>query len=95
MQQSMLRFALAGSLLFLPIRGFAQTGVSPGEEGMPEAQKIYSQYVERTAGDRNFSEGLYWGDTHLHTGYSTDAGMIGQQAEPLKRPTASPWERRS
>ncbi len=25
----------------------------------------------------NLAEGLYWGDTHLHTTYSTDAGMIG------------------
>ncbi|MHC5051499.1 MAG: DUF3604 domain-containing protein, partial [Planctomycetota bacterium] len=39
-------------------------------------------YVERTASDRSFAEGLYWGDTHLHTGYSTDAGMIGNKLGP-------------
>jgi hypothetical protein len=46
----------------------AQTGVSPAEEDVPEGAKIYSPYVERTATDKDFAEGLYWGDTHLHTG---------------------------
>ena len=27
--------------------------------------------------DRTGMEQVYWGDTHLHTAYSTDAGMIG------------------
>ena len=37
--------------------------------------KIYSPYVERTANDANLAEGVYWGDTHLHTNYSTDSGL--------------------
>ena len=49
---------------------------------MPAPQKIYSPYVERTAMDKNFSEGLYWGDTHLHTAYSTDSGMLGNKLNP-------------
>ncbi len=61
---------------------FAQTELSPGKKDIPEAQKIYSPYVERTANDRNFAEGLYWGDTHLHTRYSTDSGMIGNKLSP-------------
>ncbi|MBT8359972.1 MAG: DUF3604 domain-containing protein [Desulfofustis sp.] len=32
--------------------------------------------------NRNFSEGVYWGDTHLHTRYSSDAGMIGNTLGP-------------
>jgi hypothetical protein len=40
---------------------------------VPAAQKIYSPYVERTVQDQNFAEGLYWGDTHLHTRYSSDS----------------------
>jgi hypothetical protein len=43
---------------------------------------IYSPYVERTAVDANFAEGVYWGDTHLHTSYSTDAGMMGNTLGP-------------
>ena len=47
-----------------------------------ERPKIYSPYVERTTNDANFAEGVYWGDTHLHTSYSTDAGMIGNTLGP-------------
>jgi hypothetical protein len=37
----------------------------------------YSPYV-----DRKGAEQVYWGDTHLHTQYSTDAGMIGTTLKP-------------
>ncbi len=60
----------------------AQTELSPGAADVPAAQKIYSPYVERTVRDKNFAEGLYWGDTHLHTSYSSDAGMIGNKLGP-------------
>lgn len=64
----------------LPSVALAQTGVDPGKG--PEPQKIYSPYVQRTMIDANFSEGVYWGDTHLHTSLSTDAGMIGNTLGP-------------
>ena len=44
--------------------------------------KIYSPYVERTASDANLAEDVYWGDTHLHTNYSTDSGMLGNTLGP-------------
>ena len=28
------------------------------------------------------AEGVYWGDTHLHTAYSSDSGMIGNKLGP-------------
>ncbi len=34
--------------------------------------KAYSPYAERT-----FPSQVYWGDTHLHTGLSVDAGLFG------------------
>ncbi len=37
----------------------------------------YSPYIDRTG-----LEKVYWGDTHLHTQYSTDAGMIGTSLKP-------------
>ena len=49
---------------------------------VPKRPKIYSPYVERTASDSNFAEGVYWGDTHLHTNYSTDSGMLGNTLGP-------------
>ena len=32
--------------------------------------------------NRNFAEGVYWGDTHLHTRLSSDSGMIGNTLGP-------------
>ena len=71
---------IAMTVLTLPSVALAQTGVDPGKG--PEPQKIYSPYVQRTVIDSNFSEGVYWGDTHLHTSFSTDAGMVGNKLGP-------------
>jgi len=44
----------------------------------PSARKVnYSPYPEKT-----FPNRVYFGDTHLHTSYSTDAGMIGNTLGP-------------
>ena len=37
----------------------------------------YSPYPEKT-----FPSRVYFGDTHLHTSYSTDAGMVGNTVGP-------------
>jgi len=42
-----------------------------------EPRDDYSPYV-----DQNFPKDVYFGDTHLHTSYSTDAGMIGNILGP-------------
>ncbi|MEP0201347.1 MAG: DUF3604 domain-containing protein [Halioglobus sp.] len=55
---------------------FAQD-IQPGPGEFLKKGKDYSPYV-----DRNFPENVYWGDTHLHTSYSTDAGMIGNTLGP-------------
>ena len=65
--------------LTLPGTLLAQTGA--GTE-IAETPRIYSPYVARTVTDSNFAEGVYWGDTHLHTSYSTDAGMLGNTLGP-------------
>jgi len=54
--------------------------VNPGK--VLERPKIYSPYVERTASDANLAEGVYWGDTHLHTNFSADSGMLGNTLGP-------------
>jgi hypothetical protein len=41
------------------------------------AQKHYSPYA-----GRNFPTNVYWGDTHLHTGMSMDAGAFGARLGP-------------
>jgi len=60
---------------------FAQTGAGHPDD-IREPGEIFSPYVERTVTDSNFAEGVYWGDTHLHTSYSTDAGMMGNSLDP-------------
>lgn len=59
-----------------------QTALNPDESDLPASEKIYSPYVERTVRNKDFVEGVYWGDTHLHTRYSSDAGMIGNKLGP-------------
>jgi hypothetical protein len=59
----------------------AQTGAGQ-PENISDPTVFYSPYVERTVADSNFAEGVYWGDTHLHTSYSADAGMMGNTLGP-------------
>ena len=42
-----------------------------------KVEKHYSPYV-----GRHFPQRVFWGDTHLHTSYSTDAGMAGNTVGP-------------
>ena len=70
---------LATFALLLPTALLAQTGA--GNE-VADPPKIYSPYVARTVEESNLAEGVYWGDTHLHTNYSTDSGMLGNTLGP-------------
>ena len=49
----------------------------PTVEGAFKAQKHYSPYA-----GRNFPTEVFWGDTHLHTGMSMDAGAFGARLSP-------------
>lgn len=69
--------ALAGCKPDTPASEAAATAVAPAEKA------AYSPYLE---GDHTpaADDGMrpYFGDTHLHTSYSTDAGMIGNTLGP-------------
>jgi hypothetical protein len=75
--------AAAGVALFTTA-GIAQAQDSPGlpaphddvESAFP-AQDHFSPYA-----GRNFPTNVYWGDTHLHTGMSMDAGAFGARLMP-------------
>ena len=43
----------------------------------PPVRREYSPYLDQSHPTR-----VFWGDTHLHTSYSTDAGMIGNRLGP-------------
>ncbi len=62
----------AVSLPFLTGAAFAQDIVPDKIE-----KRNYSAYVEQ-----KFPNRVLWGDTHLHTSYSTDAGMAGALVGP-------------
>jgi hypothetical protein len=47
------------------------------EEDVAIGARQYSPFLDRSYPDR-----VFWGDTHLHTSYSTDAGMIGNTLGP-------------
>jgi len=48
--------------------------IAPSKESLTDIYpgKAYSPYAQR-----NFPDRVFWGDTHLHTGLSMDAGLFG------------------
>ena len=64
------------SLLALPALGFAQD-VHPEKKNVKPPKKEYYSFV----GD-HFPNQVFFGDTHVHTSWSTDAGMIGVKLGP-------------
>ncbi len=71
----LMALALAG-----PGGAFAQDAGTPNKEALEKAhpaKRPYSPYA-----DRPFPTRVYWGDTHLHTSFSMDAGAYGARLGP-------------
>ena len=66
-------------LLVLCISTSAWSQISPSKESLSDVYpgKAYSPYAER-----GFPSRPLWGDTHLHTGLSMDAGLFGCRLMP-------------
>lgn len=77
---NLLKFVISLCLMCMALPGVAEQNLKT--EDSNKSQRIYSPYVARTEADPNFAESLYWGDTHLHTNYSTDSGMLGNTLDP-------------
>ena len=81
----MMRALAVNAIMLLLIAGMcvipasAQDPVPPveGLQGAFPAQKHFSPYA-----GRNFPTQVHWGDTHLHTGMSMDAGAFGARLSP-------------
>ena len=66
----------------LLLSGIAQAQAPmPTEEGLESAYPIKEDFSPYAS--RDFPGNVYWGDTHLHTGMSMDAGAFGARLEPL------------
>jgi hypothetical protein len=59
---------------FIAIANPAVAQITPSKESLSDLYtgKAYSPYAQR-----NFPDRVFWGDTHLHTGLSMDAGLFG------------------
>ncbi len=67
-------FALSLSFYFLAPQAYAQVPTDEGDISKSVNEKSYSPYA-----GRNFPATVYWGDTHLHTDISMDAGAFGNR----------------
>ncbi len=70
---------LTAILMLLAISVFAQEAAPPAEElkhAFP-VKKKFSPYA-----GRNYPTRVFWGDTHLHTAMSMDAGAFGARLSP-------------
>jgi len=96
MKTPLVRFAIVCGLLGMPV--LAQIAGDEADvkvgESLPDPQQA-AQEVAITRGDvkvgekeyspylyQAYPDRVYWGDTHLHTSFSTDAGMIGNRLGP-------------
>jgi hypothetical protein len=69
------------AIIALAIAGFSLPAVAQDVDLDPAKVKLgsqeYSPYL-----DKGYPDRVYFGDTHLHTSYSTDAGMFGTRLGP-------------
>ncbi|MCP4382437.1 MAG: DUF3604 domain-containing protein, partial [Hyphomicrobiales bacterium] len=65
--------AFAGLLVATSVAVASDAGVPSADQ----ASKLYPGKTFSPYADRSFPSKVYWGDTHLHTGLSLDAGLFG------------------
>jgi hypothetical protein len=61
------------------------TGLTMANEPVPDEEGLKTAFPERPyspPAGRNFPSRVLWGDTHLHTGMSMDAGAFGARLSP-------------
>ena len=77
---------LAGALLMPGVHAFAAENSGVGIAGTADKAKLDNAFPKRPGyspyAGRNFPTRPYFGDTHLHTGFSMDAGAFGARLTP-------------
>ena len=58
-------------------------GLSLSHPGIAEEIALKDERYSPFLG-QDFPQQVWWGDTHVHTSYSTDAGMVGNRLGPDK-----------
>ena len=81
-QQNKLAFMSLASMLLLTIAipSKASEPAAGLDAGSPDPKVLGGLYPGRTYSpyaQRSFPSKVYWGETHLHTGVSLDAGLFG------------------
>ena len=73
-----LPLAICLSILASPVFAYLDAGTPDPET----YQRLYPGETYSPYAKRNFPSKVYWGDTHLHTGLSLDAGLFGNILGP-------------
>jgi hypothetical protein len=69
--------AVSTAALILVSTAAQSQDIAVSEKDIKVGEKNYSPYLYQSYPNR-----VFWGDTHLHTSYSTDAGMVGNRLGP-------------
>ena len=68
---------LRNSLILFVLPGFALAQHDAGIPQMEDVESLYPGKAYSPWAERSFPSRVYWGETHLHTGLSLDAGLFG------------------
>jgi len=77
MKTSLMKSALTLGIAFMFSTPSLAMDVHPVKDDVKAPKKEYSPYV-----DDHFPNNVYFGDTHLHTSWSADVGMVGATLGP-------------
>ena len=73
-------------LRLLACGALAGSGLAFAQAPAPDAETLQDAWPEQVRfspyAGRNFPTEVYWGDTHLHTSMSFDAGAFGARLDP-------------
>jgi hypothetical protein len=74
--------ALRNGLICVCLPGLALAQHDTGTPQMENIESLYPGKAYSPYAERSFPSQVYWGETHLHTGLSLDAGLFGNTTGP-------------